>query len=94
MPEPHKQTKPQNTKKTLKRILQYMKQYKGRLIIVVISILISSLAATAGSYFLKPLINDYIVPFIGQQNPDLGGFIRMLCLMVAIYIIGVVATYA
>lgn len=94
MPEPHKQTKPQNAKKTLKRILQYMKQYKGRLIIVVISILISSLAATAGSYFLKPLINDYIVPFIGQQNPDLGGFIRMLCLMVAIYIIGVVATYA
>ncbi|MDD6309220.1 MAG: ABC transporter ATP-binding protein [Clostridia bacterium] len=80
--------KPQNAKKTLKRILSYLDAYKGRLPVVAISIIISSTAGVAGTYLLKPLLNNYIVPFIGQQSPDYSGFIRLILVLVLIYASG------
>jgi ATP-binding cassette subfamily B multidrug efflux pump len=85
--------KPQNAKATLKRLLKYMLAYRWQLIVVTICIIIGSLAGVAGTYFIKPLINDYIVPFIGQQNPDLSGFLRLIMIMAGIYAAGIVATY-
>ena len=85
--------KPKNVKKTLGRILEYMLDYKIQLIIVVIAIIGSSLSSVAGTYFLKPIINDYIIPLIGHKNPDLSGFISMLLLMGAIYLFGIVCAY-
>jgi ATP-binding cassette subfamily B protein len=85
--------KPQNIKKTAIRILSYMKGQKLLLVLVFFAIIISSAAGVAGTYFLKPLINQYIVPFIGNENPDLGGFLRVLSLMGGIYLIGTFSTY-
>ena len=85
--------KPKNTKKTIQRILKHLVTCKLQLALVFLGILISSAAGVAGTYFLKPLINNYIVPLIGQQNPDLTGFIRMLSLMGAIYILGIACAY-
>ena len=42
---------------------------------------------------MKPIINDYIVPFIGQENPNLSAFVSMLCLMAVVYLIGVGCGY-
>lgn len=84
--------KPADAKRTLKRILKYMLEYKVQLSIVFFAIIISSSAGVAGIYFLKPLINNYIVPAIGRQNPDLSGFIAMLSAMGAIYVTGIIAT--
>ena len=75
--------KPQNAGKTLLRILSYLKHYKACLIIAAVCMVVTALATVGGTYFLKPALNDYIVPLIGQQNPDLSGFIRMLCIMAA-----------
>ncbi len=86
--------KPKDAKKTLMRIFRYMGPYKFLLILVVLFILISSGADVAGTYFLKPVINDYLVPFIGQKDVDLSGFIAMLCLMGGIYLAGVLSSYA
>ncbi len=85
--------KPQNTKRTLSRLMQYLSPYKGRLIVVAICILLSSGASVASAYFLKPIIDDYVVPFIGRQNPDLSGFISLLILMGAVYLIGVISSF-
>ena len=85
--------KPKNTKGTIRRIFQYLKEFRLHLLLVAVCIMISSGAGVAGTYFLKPLINDYIVPFIGQQNPDLSGFIRLLTVMGTVYIFGIVASY-
>ena len=85
-------SKPADTKRTLKRILKYMLEYKGQLIIVFFAMIIGSAAGVAGIYFLKPLINNYIIPAIGRQNPDLSGFVRMLSVMGAIYVTGIIAT--
>lgn len=86
--------RPENAKETLKRIFRYMLEYKGQLLFVLLAILLSSTAGVAGTYFLKPLINDYIVPFIGQDAPDLSGFLSMLSILAAIYLAGVLSTFA
>ena len=84
---------PGNLKATLRRLLQYLRPYRLRLLLVLLAILVSSGAAVAGSYYLKPLFNNYIMPFVGQQNPDLSGFIRLMTIMAGIYILGAVCTY-
>lgn len=86
--------KPKNMKQTTLRILSYMKEFKLHLALSVVFILLSSIASIAGTYFLKPLINDYILPFIGQQNPDLTAFVRVLCIMGLLYLAGTFATFA
>lgn len=97
MPRPNKMKgapqKVKNPFKTFKRIVSYMGVYKFYLILVLVLILLGSLANVAGTYFLKPLINDYIIPFVGQKNPDLSGFIKALLIMGSIYLVGVISTY-
>lgn len=86
--------KPKNAAIALGRMMKYLLYYKLQLFIVSISIIVSAAANVAGTYFLKPIINEYIVPFIGHKNPDLSGFISILSLMGFIYILGVASTYA
>mgnify|MGYP000884158062 CR=1 FL=1 len=84
---------PKNVRKTIQRILSYISDYRWQFVIVIICLILSSLSSVVGIYFLKPLVNDYIVPFIGHENPDLSGFISMLAVMAGIYLSGVVASY-
>ncbi len=85
--------KPKNIGKTIKRILSFMGSYKVHFFLVMVLVLISAGAQIASTYFLKPLFNQYIIPFIGQKKPDLSEFIRMLTIMGTIYLIGAISTY-
>lgn len=85
--------KPKNAISTIIRILKYVGRYKYLLIVVAECILISSAANIASSYLLKPLIDNYIAPFIGHQNPDMSGCIKLLIVMAVIYFCGVAASY-
>ncbi len=85
--------KPKNALKTIMRILKYVGRYKFLLIVVAGCILISSAASIASSYLLKPLIDDHIAPYIGHQNPDMSGCIKLLIVMAMIYFCGVAASY-
>lgn len=85
--------KPKNTKRTLLRVLSYLGPYRWRLVLVALGILVSSAAGVAGTYMLKPVLNEYIVPFIGRADVDLSGFIRILMVMLAVYLVGVGASY-
>lgn len=85
--------RPDDIPNTIKRVFAYMFKNKWQTLMVFIFILISSGANVASSYFFKPIINDYVVPFIGQAKPDLTDFAWMLVLMGAIYFVGVASTY-
>ena len=85
--------KAKDPKKTMLRLLSYLKPYKGTMILVVICILISSLATALSSYSLKPLISDYIQPLVGQASPDYAPLIGFLILMAAIYLLGIVSSF-
>lgn len=86
--------KPKNTKKTVAGIMKYLAEYKFQLVLVGLFVIISSASSVAGTYFLKPIIDDYIVPFIGHENPDLSGFVRIMCILAVIYTAGAVCSWA
>jgi ATP-binding cassette subfamily B protein len=86
--------KPKNVKKTLGRILQYTLSYKVHLVLIVLAITGSSLSTVAGTYFLKPILNDYIIPLIGHDDPDLSGFVSILLILGAVYLFGIICSYA
>jgi ATP-binding cassette subfamily B multidrug efflux pump len=79
-------------KRTLKRLLSYMKEYRATLIIVTICILLSAIASAASSMFLQTLIDNYIVPLLGQASPVWTGLIQALCVLAVVYLIGTLST--
>ena len=85
--------KAKNPKKTLARLLSYLKPYRTTMIIVVICLLLSSLATALSSYSLEPLIDDYIKPLKGQANPDFGPLVTFLIGMAVIYIVGILSAF-
>ena len=94
MPPPrHGFQKPTNPIKALARVFSYMKGSKWLILLVVFCLLISSTAGIIGTYMLKPLINDHIVPYIGQNDPDLSGLLQALTFLGIVYLSGVVSGY-
>lgn len=95
MPGPRKQSfaKPKNAKGTFRRILKYFKPYRGQLVLVLIGLLASVAANIAGTYMLVPIINEYIVPWIGNANPDFTGLIGQLTVMAVVYTAGILGTF-
>ena len=78
---------------TAKRLLNYVvTPYKKQFIFVIICILVSALAGVASSLFLQVLIDDYITPLAGMENPVFTGLLKALLLMAVIYITGILAT--
>ena len=53
--------KPKNTKATIHRLLGYVSRFKGRLILVLLCMLISTGTSLIGSYFMAPIINKLTV---------------------------------
>ena len=79
---------------TIKRTFSYIGlHYKWRFVLAIFFVLLSSLAGVISSYLFTPIINNYIEPYIGSNNPDLSGFIKMLMVMVIVYVVGVVSSY-
>ncbi len=81
-------------KETVKRLLGYIfKDYKGRFVLVLVCIIVSSLAGVASSLFLKTLIDTYIEPLIGQQNPVFTELLKVIGAMGVIFLFGMVSTF-
>jgi len=86
-PNKHGFQKPKNLKGTLAKLMRYLADYKKWLILVAVMLVISSVCTVVGSYLLKPLINDYILP------GDFPGLARMLMLMGLMYLTGAGCSY-
>ncbi len=79
--------KPKNFRQTASRLFSYLKDSKLLIVVVTISLIVSTAAMLAGSYALKPLINDYIIP------GDFKGLLAALVVLGLILLTGVVASY-
>ncbi|MCD2492951.1 ABC transporter ATP-binding protein/permease [Lacrimispora sp. NSJ-141] len=79
--------KPKDTKKTIRRLFHYLGGHKALLALVIFLTAVGSLANIMGTYLLKPVINNYILP------GDVSGLLRMLLLMAVMYLTGVLATW-
>ncbi|MGN1165712.1 MAG: ABC transporter ATP-binding protein [Lachnospiraceae bacterium] len=78
--------------KTLIKIMFYMKEYRGRMVVVAICILLSAIASAASSLFLQTLIDDYIAPMLMMDEPVFTGLIHALLTIGGVYVVGVGAT--
>ena len=65
----------------------YLGRYRALLILVVVLLVVSSACSVAGSYLIKPLINNYILP------GDFAGLAGMLCVMGGVYAVGALCSY-
>lgn len=84
----------ENPGKIFKRVFGYiLKDYTVHLIIVVIGIVVSVLAQVKGTLFLRELINEYIEPLVGSDNPDFSGLLQAILRMAVIFLLGITATY-
>lgn len=77
---------------TIKRLMSYLKEYKVRLTVVVICILISAGASVASSLFLQTLIDDYIGPLLLEASPDFGGLLQAILGISVVFLAGILAS--
>ena len=81
-------------KSVVKRLLSYIfKDYKKQFLLVILCIIISSVTSVSGSLFIEILIDDYIEPMIGVENPIWTGLFKAIGVMAVIYIVGTIATF-
>ena len=84
-------------KKTIVRLLSYMKEYKLHLILVALGIIISAVTGVIGSTFIKTMIDTYIDPLLdGVKNgiaPDYTNMVLAIIRMACIYLIGLLCTF-
>lgn len=81
------QARPKAGKRTLIRLAAYLVCDRMLLVVIGVLIVISIAANLGGSYLLRPIINEYILP------GDFAGLVRMLGILVGIYLIGIAAVY-
>lgn len=79
--------KPKDGSKTFFRLMTYLSEERSLLVVIGLLIVVSILANLAGSYLLRPIINDYILP------GNVRGLINMLIVLAAVYLSGVLAVY-
>lgn len=84
--------KPKDGTKTIKRLMQYVNEDRGKLILAFFCIIANTVSTLAGSYMLRPIINTYIAPVDGSRG-DSAGLFRALLVMAAVYFTGVFANY-
>lgn len=78
----------------MKRLFKILfKDYKFHLLLVVVGILGSAIATVQGTLFMQTLIDDYIVPLIGQQNPDFSILANALFSIAKVYLFGILCAY-
>ena len=86
--------KVKNPGKLLKRLLSYVfKTYKFHSIAVFICIVVGVLASVQGTMFLQTLIDDYISPMIGAENPDFTPLAKAIGRVACFYLLGAASAY-
>ena len=75
-------SRPKDTKKAIKQLMGYLGHHKWYMAAIAVLVTISALASITGTYLLKPVINNYIIP------GDIPGLLRMMILMGIMYLCG------
>ncbi|MBR5144477.1 MAG: ABC transporter ATP-binding protein, partial [Clostridia bacterium] len=63
---PHGKGKPKNMGNTIKRLLNYVGKYKGRLILVLVCMLLTTVSSLCAGYLIAPIINRITI----AVNPE------------------------
>ena len=94
---PRAVVKPKNAKGTFTRLLGYLKAHRLRLILVSVCILASTLISTTGTYMIRSVVDDYILPLADRHlaglDVDFGPFFQFLLILLLMYAAGAMAQF-
>ena len=76
--------KPQNSRLVIIRLWRYLSRQRALLFLILFLLLINIGSTLLGSYLLRPIINNYIIP------RNIPGLISMILLLAGIYTIGAI----
>ncbi len=79
--------RPENLKRTVMKLLGYMGNHKFLFLLVAILTTISALSGLFGTYMLKPIVNNYIVP------GNMRGLFYAVLFMGVVYLAGVLSSF-
>ena len=82
-----------NPKKTLLRLLGYMKSYIPLLLFVFLCIIATSVAQAQGNRALGPLVDDYILPMVASGSTDFGALKAYLLKLACIFLFGALGSF-
>ena len=82
-----------NPLKTLSRLIKYMGKYYGiHMVIVVLCIIANVFASVNGTWFMKALVDEYILPMIKEGSNDFGPLLKAMIRVGGFYGVGVIAS--
>ena len=82
-----------NPKKTLMRLLSYMKSYIPLLLFVFLCIIATSVAQAQGNRALGPLVDEYILPMVSSGSTDFGALKAYLVKLACIFLFGALGSF-
>ena len=82
-----------NPKKTLLRLLGYMRKYLPVLVVVLVCIFLTSFAQTMASRSLGTLVDDYILPMVSSGSTDYSPMARFLLKIAGVFAVGIVSSF-
>lgn len=85
--------RPKKLKSTVLRLIRCTGAFKFLWPAVFFCVLIGAAAEVLGTYLIKPVINDFIVPFIGSENPPLEIFRKYILILTAVYTTGAFSSF-
>ena len=85
--------KAKNPKKTLFRLLSYLKKHIPVLIVVMLCILMAAYASVTGSTALGKIVDQYILPMVAAGSADFSGLASFLVKVACIFVLGILANF-
>ena len=82
-----------NPKKTLFRLLGYLKRHLGVLIAVIGCIFVAAYASITGSTALGKLVDNFILPMVENGSTDFQPLLEFLVTIAAVFVCGIVANF-
>ena len=90
---PQKMPKVRDPKKSLFRLLSYLKKYLPILLIVLVCILVHAIAQITGSTALGDLVDDFILPMVANGSTDFSPLVQFIIKIACIFVLGIVASF-
>lgn len=78
---------------TMKRIISYLARYRLMFVVICITIVLASITAAVTANSLKIIIDDYMLPFIGEENPNFQPLFSFLSTIACIYAVSIISNF-
>ena len=86
--------RPELNKGTVKRLLKIISEkYKKHLVLVFICLVISSVVSVSAPLFSKKIIDDFIDPLLGTENPLYDGQRNIILILSDVFLLGIISTF-